>query len=316
MPHFLAVQRFLFLLIALLIFPGPGHAADRDVRVGAFITNLSNIDQANSTFEITFYAWFIDPAGTFDPRTDMYVIARSSSIDEVEVLPLAGGATNVTARISAVVDQAFDLSEFPFDSQVLVVRLEGAYGVDELRFVPDHEPPQVADYVRTAGWGVDGVSLTTDQHSYTVRYGLERAPDSFSQANLGVEVKRLHSPIVVDDFLGFIFAFVITSLTFFIPCKELGLRIGMTSGSLFAAILNLNRLLDAAGFQSVFGLVERVGFLVLGALVTAMIISIQTKRLAERRGDEYANRIDSILGAVVVSVFLVLIVATIYRELG
>ena len=59
--------------------------------------------------------------------------------------------------------------------------------------------------------------------------------------------------MLIDDFLGFVFAFVTTSLTFLVSATELGLRIGMNTGALFAAVVNLGRLHEFAGFRPDFG---------------------------------------------------------------
>jgi hypothetical protein len=295
-------------LLALLLAVATARAQERDIRVGAFVTSVSGIDLSDGSFAITLYAWFIDPAGQFDPERDMYVLARTVSFSEVESGPAAEGGTYTTARIEAVVNQEYSLLDFPFDEQRLSLRLEAAETTDVFSFVPDTEPPQIDDYVSLVDWTIEAVSLEQTDHAYSVRYGLGGDGDQeFSQIAVHVDVKRARSPILIDDFLGFIFAFLVTSLTFLVPCTELGLRIGMTTGSLFAAVVNLNRLIDAGGYKSEFGLVERIGFLIFGAILISLLISISTKHLTNRLGVERANRLDTILGATNMSIFLGLI---------
>ena len=136
--------------------------------------------------------------------------------------------------------------------------------------------------MRVGDWRIDGVALEAGDHAYSVRYGLNAGEQSFSQITLFIDVTRLRSPALVDD-LGFIFAFMITGLSYFVPCTELGLRVGMTTGSLFAAVVDLNRLLDAAGYKPEFGLVERLGFLIFATMLVSLMISVFSKhRMAER----------------------------------
>ena len=95
--------------------------------------------------------------------------------------------------------------------------------------------------------------------------------------------------MLIDDFLGFTFAFLITALTFVVSCTELGLRVGMTTGSLFAAVTNLLRLDDAVGFKPDFGLIDRLAFLIFGAIVTSLLISLDHNRLS-KLGDRWPRR--------------------------
>jgi hypothetical protein len=238
-------------------------------------------------------------------------------ISEAESEPAPGGGSYTFARIEAEVDQEFDFRDFPFDSQRLSLRLEAADSADGLRFVPDRADTQISDYLSLVGWRVDGVALDTAEHAYDTNFGYWAGRGAtFSQILVQVDVTRVRSPVLFDDFIGFTFAFLVTALTFFVSCTELGLRVGMTTGSLFAAVTNLVRLDEAVGFKPEFGLVDRLAFLIFGAIVTALVISLATNRLS-KHGDPdaaktRANRIDTVLGVLNMTVFLALIVWTVH----
>lgn len=291
-------------------------AQDREISVGAFVTSISDVNPDESTFRIAFYAWFNDPAGKFELERDLYVIARTVTFSEVETEPAPGGGSYTFARIEAYVDQEYDFRDFPFDSQRLSLRLEAVDKTDELRFVPDTEDTRVSEYLRLLGWNVDGIALETTEHAYNTGFGYWTGrDDDFSQIVLSLDLTRVRSPVLIDDFLGFTFAFLITSLTFVVSCTELGLRVGMSTGSLFAAVINLNRLDDAVGFKPDFGLVDRLAFLIFGTILTALLISLTTHRLSKRRSPEEANRIDTVVGLVTLGIYLSLIVATVYAAM-
>ncbi|MBP7001966.1 hypothetical protein [Amaricoccus sp.] len=290
-----------------------GDAPLRDVEVGAFVSSLSDINPEAGTFRISFYAWFNDPAGRFDIHRDLYVIARTATIDEVETEPNPAGGTYTIARIQAQIDQEFDFRHFPFDSQRLVVRLESDESTDGLRFVPDPDGARISEYLRLVGWTIRGVDMRAVEHVYDTDFGYWTDPDkAFSQVELAVDVDRVRSPVLIDDFLGLTFAFLITSLSFVVSCTELGLRVGMNTGALFAAVTNLVRLDDAVGFKPDFGLVDRLAFLVFGAIVTSLAISLGTNRLSKHGTDHdaakaRANRLDTALGATSVTIYFLLI---------
>jgi hypothetical protein len=284
------------------------------------VTSVSDIDSGEGTFRIALYAWFNDPAGRFDLARDLYVEARSVSFGEIETEAAPGGGSYTIVRIEAYVDHEFDFHHFPFDRQRLLLRLESAAPVAELRFAPDPDGARVSDYLRLVGWSIDGVTLVTDEHVYDTDFGYwEGADAAFSQILLAVEASRVRSPVLVDDFIGFTFAFLITALTFVVSCTELGLRVGMTTGSLFAAVTNLVRLDDAVGFKPSFGLVDRLAFLIFAAIVTALLISLTTNRISKHGEPEAAkaraNRIDTIAGVATIAIYLALIAWTVHGSM-
>lgn len=307
----------LFAALLAALAAGGAAAQPRDVEVGAFVTSVSDISHANGTFRVAAYVWFNDPAGRFDLERDAYVIARTVNFSEIETEPAPGGGTYTIARLEAQVDQEFDFRAFPFDRQRLTLRLEATENTGGLRFVADADGTSISEYLTLIGWHVEGASIEVDEHVYDTDFGYwTGGGDAFSQILLSVDVSRHRSPVLVDDFLGFTFAFIITALTFVVSCTELGLRVGMTTGSLFAAVTNLVRLDDAVGFKPDFGLVDRLAFLIFGAIVTSLLISLTTNRMSKRGSPEDANRIDTAAGAVTLLIFLSLIAATVHEAMA
>ena len=84
----------------------------------------------------------------------------------------------------------------------------------DLRFVPDHEDTDASDYLPLFGWTLDGVSIDVQEHAYDSDFGYWTGRGAaYSQVQLSLDVSRERSPVLIDDFLGFVFAFMITSLT-------------------------------------------------------------------------------------------------------
>lgn len=306
-------------LLAVLSLAGAAAAQPRDVETGVFVTSLSDINPGAGTFRIALYAWFNDPAGRFDVHRDLYVIGRNVSISEVETEPNPAGGSYTIARIEAQVDQEFDFRHFPFDRQDLVLRLESVEAGDALRFVPDPDGARASEYIHLVGWTIDGITMRTEEHVYDTDFGYWTDPNTaFSQIEVAVDVSRVRSPVLIDDFLGLTFAFLITSLSFVVSCTELGLRVGMNTGALFAAVTNLVRLDDAVGFKPEFGLVDRLAFLVFGAIVTSLAISLTTNRLSKHGADHdvakaRANKLDTALGMTSITIYFLLIASTLQQ---
>ena len=159
------------------------------------------------------------------------------------------------------------------------------------------------------------MSIAVENHAYGSDFGYWSDRDSgYDQAVVSIDVARKRSPVLIDDFLGFTFAFIVTGLTFLLSCTDVGMRIGMTTGSLFAAVVNLGRLHDAAGFRPGFVMVDRLAFLVLGAILGSLLITIFTHRMS-KRDVERANRVDTALGVALIVVIGALIVLTLRSAL-
>lgn len=287
----------------------------REIEAGAYVTSISQINSDEGSFRISLYVWFNDPDGTFDIQRDLYVIAREVTFQEVETETNPAGGSYVFARLQALVDQPMDFRNYPFDRQSLRLRMEAATGTDKLRFTPDLEDTTLSEDLVLLGWSIDNVRIETAERTYDTGWGYWAGrDDSFSQVVVAVEVTRERSAVLIDDFLGFTFAFLLTSLTYFVSCTELGLRVGMTTGSLFAAVVNLYRLDDAAGFKPGLGLVDRLAFLIFGAIIVSLLVSLRTNRLSKTDADR-ANRLDTRLGIGVMAIFLTAIVVTLHRAM-
>ncbi len=302
-------------LLALAVL-APGGAQARDVEAGAFVTSISKIESDEGSFRIAFYVWFNDPAGEFDIGRDLEVIAREVVIDEIGTEPRPQGGTYTFARIKALVDQPMDFRNYPFDRQILRLRMEGAVDSSELRFTPDVVDTGLSDDIVLLGWTVGEATMAVSERTYDTGWGYWAGrDDSFSQLVLAVEVTRHRSVVLIDDFLGFTFAFLLTSLSYLVSCTELGLRVGMTTGSLFAAVINLYRLDDAAGFKPGLGLVDRLAFLIFGAIIVSLLIAIAAHRIS-KTDSERADRLDTRLGGAVMAMFLAAIVWTVHSAMA
>ncbi|MBA3324204.1 MAG: hypothetical protein H0T41_02625 [Rhodobacteraceae bacterium] len=295
---------------ALVLLPALGAAAlaePREVRVGFYVTSISDIDLADGSFRIAVDAWFIDPAARFDAERDLEVVARTATVTTLDRERTPDGAGYVFARIEAQVDQRFNLGDFPFDRQTLALHLEASESTARIVFAPDAAGTRVSDFVSLQSWNITGVDVTTDVRTYDTGFGYDEPGESYAMATLSVEMERLRSPVLIDDFIGFTFALLIAAMTFLVPPKELGVRVGMATGSLFAAVFNLYRLGDTVGFRAEFGMVDNLSFLVFGAITTTLVISLVAHRLSTTRGIEQANRVDNRLGLAAILVFSVLV---------
>jgi hypothetical protein len=284
--------RLILLVLLLALVPQARAQSDpAEVRFGVLVTSLSNISPAAGSFEITLYAWVIDPSGRLDPETEMQVLARHSTLEVVERADMPDGAAYTALRIEATVDQDFDLRRFPFDRQTLRLPIETEIPATRLRLIPDADDSRVADFLVLNGWNVAHLRFVSQNADYDTGFG-QGARASFSRLNMLIDIERQRSPLVIDKFIGYTAALLIAALIYVVPPGQLGVRIGMVTSAVFAAVGNRYGLDAALGAESGFGLVDQLSLIVFVAILVALVVSLAVHHLHEAGRSTYAVRLD------------------------
>ncbi|MBB4123055.1 hypothetical protein [Martelella radicis] len=303
------LRSMLPLVLAFALAPeSMAQGEPRAVKVGIFLTSISSVTPSDGSFRAAGYAWFLDPTGTFDANRDFELISRSSTTNVFASTVLSNGSTYTAVEFDAVIDHAFDVGDYPFDSQVLRIKFESADSVSHTIFVPDAEDSQIAEFVRAPGWLIDSLSFEDRAVTYQTRFGYRDEIVPYSRVTFVVDIQRKLSPLLFEKFTGFFVALFITGLVLFIPVEELGTRVGVTTGSVFAAVFNRYRLEDAIGFDATFGIVDQVSFLTFSAILCVLMLSILTQRILVASGPVRARMLNFRAGGTIMAVHAVLIV--------
>lgn len=284
---------------------GAARAQD-EVPVGVFVTSISAIDPSDGSFRMAGYLWFVDPTGTFDPEQDIEFLARSATYAAFARRTLPDGRVYHALSFDAVVDHPFNVRDYPFDAQTLTLGIEAARSTATWTLVPDADSSRIADFARAPGWRIQTLSLHDSQRSYDTDFGYRTNAPIFSRIDVSVGIKRNLSPFLFEKFTGFFVAFAITALVLFVPVEDLGTRVGMTTGSVFAAVFNRYRMEDAIGFDAVFGVADQVSLLTFSVILQILVLSLICYNLRRTWGERAVTRISRGAGAVVVGIHVVL----------
>ncbi len=305
------------LLATLLVAAAPASSepAPAEVRMGFMVTSLSRIDPADGSFDIAALAWVIDPGDTLDPASQIQVLARRATIETLHQTQLGDGSTFTGLRIEATLDQAFDLRDFPFDRQSLRVSIETELPVERLRFVADEQDSRLADYLVVQGWNVTGLRFEERVVNYDTELGVWRAP-SFSRLSLLIDIERQRSPLVIEKFIGYTMALLVTALIFLVPTGEIGVRIGMATTAVFAAVGNRYGLDSLIGAETAFGLVEQLSLVVFIAIFAAIAATLLTYELGQKRRRALSKRVNLGVGVVVVALSFALSALALFDARG
>lgn len=288
----------------------PAHSGPTAITFGLYVTSLSGISPSDGSFTVSGYAWFLAPPGAaFDPAHDVELFGRTAQMRPFAASTLEDGTHYSVITFSAVIDQAFDVSRYPFDRQALQFYFEAAQSAQELTFVPDTADTRIAQEVRAPGFRLNGIDLEAREIAYDTGFGHRGGSSAFSRLLVTLHLERNISPLLFEKFTGFFVAFAITALVIFVPVSELGTRVGMTTGSIFAAVFNLYRLEDAIGFDAVFGVVEKVSILVFSMILLQLSLSLWTHYRSRAALHAMAIRVNYALGGLIILLHGALLVA-------
>jgi hypothetical protein len=300
------------LIVWSLLAPAAADAESvpQPVRVGLYVTSISDIDFANGSFAISAYAWFVHHSAEYEPTSQIAVGARESSVETIRRSSLPDGGFYDWVRLKATVDQDFTYDRFPFDQQSLRLVIEAEDPVTLVQLMPDEVDTRIAETVALTGWDVLGWRLTGGSASYDTDFGYPgEEVRTYSRLVLTIDVARQRSGLILEKFLGFTMAFLLSLLIYLIPADQFGVRVGLAGGAIFAAVGNRYSLDALLGSDSQVGLVDQLTLLVFASIYTALVVSLITYRLRERQDPEAADRVDRLVGICASTLFLVLAAA-------
>ena len=263
------------------------------------------MDFADGSFSVRAYVWFAHPTPEYDPTSQIAISARNSAVESVKRSSLPDGGVYDWVKIKATVDQDFNYDRFPFDRQSLRLVLEAEDPVTLIRLVPDQRDTRISDMVALTGWDVLGWRLTEAPASYDTDFGYPGEElRTYSRLELTVDIARQQSGLILEKFLGFTMALLLSLLVYPIPAGEFGVRVGLAGGAIFAAVGNRYSLDVLLGSDSQVGVVDQLTLLVFVSIYTALVVSLVVFRLNQRLGPEVAERVDYIAGICACVLFL------------
>lgn len=238
---------------SLLKLP-PNQGKPVEVAVGLYIANLADIDQTKETYDLSSYlfATWKDTRLAFNPQevtadTKVYklgeiwdphligvntVEGRRSFNDSLTVKP--DGTVQYQERFHITLSASFQLSLFPFDTQMLPVILRSFdYAGDQVVFLVDNQKSgwDKAEYVGLSEWRIDRLEPTV----YLSVFAPEKT--EYSRIVFQLIVKRNAGYYIWTFFLPLLLINIISWTVFWINIEtEFNTRISIGISSLLSAI--------------------------------------------------------------------------------
>lgn len=247
-------MRLLALLLGLTL-PAAGNAAvdgekdPQSVKIGVFISNLFDVDFARQDVASQFWVWFNHGDASFNPQTGIEIVnARSVEVQGSIRADMGNGRYWDQLKYSAVLDQNWNVSNYPFDRQKIRLVIESTVAdARTMRFEADVDGTKLRRELTLAGWKIEGMRIFAANELYETSYGdptmSPMGPSIYPRVTIEIDVKRNGWRLLLSTFIGFGLAIalsgiVLTSSAFrrLSDVIDIGAQLAVGTGALFSTI--------------------------------------------------------------------------------
>lgn len=323
MPFFRALLAFIALAIGIAgSEPVLAESAPQRIKVGVFITNLFDVDFARQDVEAQFWVWFNHAVPTFEPVKDVEVVnARSSTILGSYRNSVGEGRYWDEVKYSTVLDQNWNVANYPFDRQKIRLVLESADAdARKLQFEADLDGTKLRRDLTLAGWKIEGMKIFAANELYETSYGdptmSSMGPSIYPRVTVEVDVKRNGWRLLLSTFIGFGLAIalagiVLTSSAFrrLSDVIDIGAQLAVGTGALFSTIGTGYILQSGLPPTTEFSLADAFQLTAFGVTFLTMLLIFALHVLRKRRLREAAI----MTGRVFFVLYLICVILIVFR---
>ncbi len=283
----------------LFLLSRPAAAAQEQMTVGIYVTQVANVDLKANSFTTEFWIWFRGPKRATSPLDAFELIdGKVNSKTNVIKKTLADGQEYAAARVNATIHRQWDLHQYPFDDHDLLITIEDS-DLDVARsvYAPDTASQGIDPDVVVSGWEINGFDSRLETHLYHSNYGdtsiSDTAETRYSRYVVSLHAKRKGSARFLKVAFALLIAMLVSWCAFFIRPKDASPRVSVSVGALFAAAAGtvaLNSQLPDVPYSTltdrlVFSCLGMIGLSLLGT-VASLSLHYAGKEAAHRRLDK------------------------------
>lgn len=293
------------LAATLILLAGAAHAAEQ-VKIGAYVMRLNDLNPSTASFATDVWVWTLSSAASpLHPIQTLRLANTKSVTADVPGEADQNGTRWGYRELAAVVNKDWDTRQFPFDHHTLTIRIDETISdLDTLKYVPDAKGSHIDPRVKIPGWRITGVRLETHTIEYPTRFGDPdpRKPSShWAEAWLLIDVRRNGLGIFLKIILVAYIAFALVMLSFLMDAPVFSSRISMLVGCLFATVVNMRASESVIGRTDSFTLVDQIHLLVAFFIFVSAVVALATRHTEAQR----ARRIDRRIAIASVAIFVV-----------
>ncbi|QLE74629.1 hypothetical protein FGW37_26300 [Streptomyces rectiverticillatus] len=300
----LSLLSLLFGALAVWLLGSPAasaaSAAPATCRVGAYLSDLYDIDPAQHTFSARLHLWSVCDRKEDDPLPAASFTNANDPEKSEPALTSEGGRFRDLMRVQGVFRQDWDVRAFPFDRHRIEIVVTSFTDVEHFRFTPDNVHSAANEGIAPPGWRMSGFRLVTAEHRYPTNFGDPTLPrgmgSTHSRVIVQVDLARA-DPVIFWKLTGPLYLMLlIGTATFLLPShsEELGMaerldtlqsRLALLGGGLFVVMLNMQQVNVVVTSTVGLTLIDGLHLLTLCYVLVAVIGTVLSWRWTVRGGD-------------------------------
>ncbi len=283
---------FIVLLLTLGIFCQQGHASNTPspakpahtilkkpqmVLFGIFPVSLYDFNFSNRTFKVSFYAWWRSANKDYKPETSIEITNATEYYSKFGAHGQNKDEYFTYVHYYATLNHDWNIKHFPFDRQLLDIRLEDFADIQSVIFDIDDLNSRVHSELSLEGWDIMGFYLRKSTTLYATNFGdISTDKGKYSRLTFIFDIKRKGWRTYFSYYIGFFVSFILCCLLYFIDAGNIGARASLSLGAIFTAIGNKYIIDQALPFTSEFTLSDAIQLatftLVLFTILTFIVI--------------------------------------------
>jgi hypothetical protein len=268
---------------------------------GIFVVSLHDLDTVNGTFGVDYWVWSVYPEGRRNPLETMEFVNAEQVDERLPLTEARGERLWSQLKVRAIVQQEWDLSNYPFDRHVLEIELEDGFdNAATLTYRPDTANSGYSEAIEIPGWRITDFRLTERTLDYRTNFGdpaLSEGESSYSRLVASMEIRRQNTTAFFELISPAGVAMGIALLTFLLLPTEVGVftsRMTLLVGALFATVISMQFGEQTLGATQRINLVDKLHILTLIYIFVAIVMTLISRKLCASEETELARRGDRI----------------------
>jgi hypothetical protein len=253
-----------------------------EIKVGMWIDQLGNLDYENNTCEIIAYVWVTSEDLKYNLENS--VDFTNSWENEILYYEMDSIVTkekivfNELVKVKIKYISNFKLNSFPFDTNeiLLTIELTGHFP-GELNIIVDQSNSKINSGVNPE-WKISMSPLTYKKNKWDSDYGNLKGIKEVDAIQTKLVLNRNAWPIYFKLFSILFLAFILASLSFFLPNQKSEEKVAIVVGALFTAIGNKYITESIIPMSNNFGLSDQIHFTTLFFILLIIMFAIYELR--------------------------------------
>jgi hypothetical protein len=229
-----------FLVVVLCIFCNRAFCAKDTCYAGVYLKSIHDLQPIDFSFGADFYLWVSSAKDTIALEKIDFI--NSKQLERLHPSYSTDSMFDISyENCKGKFHHSWDLQNYPFDKQVLKIKIEYDDDTSKIILLPDKNSFNV-DELSIHGWEIVDKVVIDSIHSYRSDFGFHKTykgNSSYSSIAFVVSIRRESFGLFFKLFSGLYIAFFVAFVSLFVNSKNhMDARFGLSIGGLFAAVAN------------------------------------------------------------------------------